>query len=356
MTEARLRADLTGAAVPFGDAPDRGPAVLFTLENSHIRVGIADYGGRIVSLEAPDVKGRREHVVLGFDSADAYESAGLPFGALLGRNANRIGGGRFTLDGKTYHLSKNENGSTLHGGAVGFDKVIWDVTDIDAMRLVLRHVSPDGDQGFPGEVTVHATYRLDGDTLWLEFDAQTTKSTPLSLSAHPYFNLAGTGTGDIYGHEIEIAADHFLPTDDRQIPLGEIRDVAGTVFDFRSTVTVGARIRAPDRQLMLAHGYDHYFVLREPPTGQPRLAARVRDPHSGRVLEILTTQPGTQFYTANSLDGSLAGHGGAYRQSDAFALEPQGFPDAPNRPEFPSMILRPGETYREAIGYRFTAA
>jgi aldose 1-epimerase len=354
MSETRSPANMTGAAVPFGDVPDRGPAVLFTLENSHIRVRITDYGGRIVSLEAPDVKGRREQIVLGFDSADAYAAASLPFGALLGRNANRIGGGCFTLDGKTYQLSKNENGSTLHGGAVGFDKVIWDVADIDAMRLALRHVSPDGDQGFPGEVTVTATYRLDGDTLWLDFDAQTTKPTPLSLSAHPYFNLAGAGSGDVYGHEIEIRADHFLPTDDRQIPLGEIRDVAGTVFDLRSAKPVGADIRTPDRQLLLARGYDQYFVLREKPSGTPRLAARARDPQSGRVLEILTMQPGTQFYTANNLDGSLAGRGGVYRQSDAFALEPQGFPDAPNHPEFPGTILRPGESYRESIGYRFT--
>ena len=249
--------------------PIAAPAVLFTLENSHIRVRITDYGGRIVSLEAPDGKGRRENIVLGFDSADAMLRPVLPFGALLGRNANRIGGGCFTLDGKTYHLSKNENGSTLHGGAVGFDKVIWDIVAIDTMRLVLRHVSPDGDQGFPGEVTVNAVYRLDGDTLWLEFDARTTKPTPLSLSAHPYFNLAGAGSGDIYGHEIELAADHFLPTDDRQIPPGEIRDVAGTVFDFRSAKPVGAHISRPDRQLLLAHGYDHYFVLREQPPGQP---------------------------------------------------------------------------------------
>jgi aldose 1-epimerase len=293
--------------------------------------------------------------VLGFDTAGAYAATDLPFGALLGRNANRIGGGSFTLDGKTYHLSKNENGSTLHGGKVGFDKVIWGVADIDTMRLALCYVSPDGDQGFPGEVRVTATYRLYGDTLWLEFDAHTTKPTPLSLSAHPYFNLAGAGRGDVYGHEIEIFADHFLPADERQIPTGEIRKVAGSVFDFRSAKPVGADIRTRDRQLLIAKGYDQYFVLNETPSGQPRLAARARDPRTGRVLEILTTQPGTQFYTANHLDGSLTGHGGAYRQSDAFAFEPQGFPDAPNHPGFPSTILHPGETYREAIGYRFLA-
>lgn len=355
MSDARSPVDRTGAAVPFGEVPDRGPAALFTLENSHIRVRITDYGGRIVSLDAPDTRGRRKNIVLGFDSAEAYEAAGLPFGALLGRNANRIGDGRFTLDGKTYHLSKNENGSTLHGGKVGFDKVIWEVADFDTMRLALRYVSPDGDQGFPGEVTATATYRLDGNTLWLDFDARTTKPTPLSLSAHPYFNLAGAGSGDIYDHEIEIVADHFLPTDDRQIPTGEIREVAGTVFDFRSAKPAGADIRAKDRQLMIAKGYDQYFVLRETPPGQPRLAARARDPRTGRVLEILTTQPGTQFFTANHLDGSLTGHGGAYRQSDAFAFEPQGFPDAVNHTEFPSTILRPGEAYHETIGYRFTA-
>jgi aldose 1-epimerase len=349
-------ADVSGAAVPFGTVPERGPAVLCTLENSHIRVRITDYGGRIVSLEAPDRQGRRESVVLGFASAGAYNAANQSFGALLGRYANRIGGGGFSLNGKTHHLSRNEGSSALHGGMVGFDKVIWEIAGLDTTRLVLRHVSPDGDQGFPGEVAVNATYRLDGDTLWLEFSARTTKPTPLSLSAHPYFNLAGTGAGDTYGHEIEIVADHFLPTDDKQIPIGEIRGVAGTVFDFRSAATVGARIRSPDPQLLIARGYDHYFVLREPPSGQNRLAARARDPHSGRILEILTTQPGTQFYTANKLDGSLAGHGGAYRQSDAFAFEPQGFPDAPNHPDFPSVILRPGETYREAIGYRLTAA
>jgi aldose 1-epimerase len=356
MSETRSPADMTGAAVPFGEVPERGPAVLFTLENSHIRVRISDYGGRIVSLEAPDTRGRREHVVLGFDSAEAYTATDLPFGALLGRTANRIGDGCFTLDGKTYHLSKNENGSTLHGGKVGFDKVIWEAVHIDTMRLALRYVSPNGDQGFPGEVTVTATYRLEGETLWLDFDAQTTKPTPLNLSAHPYFNLAGAGNGDIYGHEIEIGADHFLPTDDRQIPTGEIREVVGTVFDFRSAKAAGADIRTRDRQLLIAKGYDQYFVLREKPMGQPRLAARARDPQRGRALEILTTQPGTQFFTANHLDGSLAGHGGAYRQSDAFAFEPQGFPDAPNHSEFPSVILRPGETYREMIGYRFTAA
>ena len=356
MTDARFPADGIGVAVPFGELPDRGSAVLFMLENSHIRVRISDYGGRIVSLEAPDTRGRRESVVLGFDSAQAYQAAGLPFGALLGRNANRIGGGCFMLDGKTYHLSKNENGSILHGGAVGFDKIIWEAVDIDATRLALRYVSPDGDQGFPGEVTVNATYHLDGDTLWLEFEARTTKPTPLSLSAHPYFNLAGAGTGDIYGHEIEIRADHFLPTDDRQIPLGEIRSVAGTAFDFRSAKPAGADIRTPDRQLLIARGYDQYFVLRDSPPGKPRLAARARDPRSGRVLEILTTQPGLQFYTANNLDGSLAGRGGAYRQSDAFAFEPQGFPDAPNHPEFPSTVVRPGETYCELIGYRLTAS
>jgi aldose 1-epimerase len=346
---------MTGAA-PFGAVPGHGPAALYTLENGHLRVRITDYGGRIVSLESADRYGRREDVVLGFDSAGAYAAAKLPFGALLGRNANRIGGGCFTLDGQVYQLSKNDNGSTLHGGEAGFDKLIWQAVDADPARLVLQLTSPDGDQGFPGEVTVCAAFRLESDILWLDFEGRTTKPTPLSLSAHPYFNLAGPAVGDTLGHEVEIFADHFLPTDKDQIPTGEIRAVTGTVFDFRTATPIAPRIRSLDQQLLVARGYDHFYVLREPVSGRARLAARAREPRTGRVLEILTTQPGTQFYTVNKMDVSLAGRGAAYRQSAGFAFEPQGFPDAPNHPEFPSTILRPDRVYRERIGYRLTVA
>jgi aldose 1-epimerase len=338
----------------FGQTPDGRSAGLYTLVNESIRVRITDFGGRIVSIEAPDRSGNRDHVVLGFDDVSQYVSAGGAFGALLGRNANRIGGGAFTLDGHTYQLSKNEEAATLHGGQHGFDKLFWRVDSVRDTSLSLSLVSPDGDQGFPGELTVRADYELTGNTLRLSLEAKTSKPTPLSLSAHPYFNLTGFPAVDIYGHEITIMADRFLPTNRQQIPIGEIRPVYGTVLDLRKPTVIGTRIRLSDEQLLFGKGYDHYLVLQDTANDQLQMAARVYEPHSGRVLEVLTTQPGTQFYTGNNLNGSVAGRGGAYRQSAGLALEPQGFPDAPNRAEFPSTVLRPGSVYRQVIAYRFT--
>lgn len=338
----------------FGQSPDGRTAKLFTLANNALRVRITDFGGRIASIEVADGAGRRGHVVLGFDSVAEYVSAGGSFGALLGRTANRIGGAAFTLDGQTYHLSKNEKDATLHGGRQGFDKLYWSVEEAGPAHLVLSLTSPDGDEGFPGELSVRADYRLDGTTLWLSFEASTTKPSPVSLSAHPYFNLAGLTVGDIFEHEVEIPASAFLPTDAQQIPTGQIRSVQGTVFDFRRPVVIGARIRNADPQLLIGKGYDHYFILGPPAGDGLRLAARIHERRSGRTLEILTTQRGTQFYTGNNLNGSVAGRGGVYRQSAGFAVEPQGFPDAPNRPEFPGTILGPGSLYKETIGYRFS--
>jgi aldose 1-epimerase len=343
------------SAEPFGDMPDGRHAMLYTLANERLRVRITDFGGRIVSVEAPDRNGKRDHVVLGFESVSAYASAGGSFGALLGRTANRIAGGRFTLDGQLYELARNEGSSTLHGGPVGFDKVFWQVADSEAARLVLVHVSPDGDQGFPGKLSTRAAYRLDGDTVWLVLEAETTKPTPISLSAHPYFNLAGPESADVLDHEATINAAIFLPTDKAQIPTGELRPVDETPFDFRTPMRIGARIRQPDPQLLFGKGYDHYFILDRSREPTPRLAALVREPRSGRVLEVLTTQPGIQLYTGNNLNGTVAGRGGTYRQSAGFAFEPQGYPDAPNQPGFASTILRPGTRYRQVIGYRFTA-
>lgn len=347
---------VSAAGEPFGEIPDGRPATLYTLDDGQLRIRITDFGGRIVSLEAPDKNGKHDHVVLGFDSAAAYAKAKGSFGALLGRTANRIAGGAFELDGHRYTLSRNEGTSTLHGGAVGFDKVLWRAVESSPTRLALHHLSPDGDQGFPGELSVTATYRLDGGTLWLTFEARATKPTPVSLSAHPYFNLSGPEAPDVLDHEATINAGAYLPTDAAQIPTGELRAVGGTPLDFRSAMRIGARIRAPDPQLLFGKGYDHYFVLDTSPESAPVLAARLREPRSGRTLEILTTQPGLQFYTGNNLNGSVAGRGGAYRQSAGLAFEPQGFPDAVNHPDFPSTILRPGDTYRQSIGYRFTAA
>ena len=345
---------------PFGQMPDGSPTTLYTLQNDRLRVRISDYGGHMVSIEAPDRDGRRDHVLLGFDSLSAYRANGGGFGTLLGRYANRIGDASFTLDGQTFPLSKNNGNATLHGGAAGFDKLVWQVANAEAEpvpTLVLTHVSPDGDQGFPGEVSVQATYQLGADLLSLTFEAQTTKPTVINLSAHPYFNLGGPAAWDVLRHEVTIAAEAFLPTDAAQIPTGEIRPVAGTPFDFRVPGLVGARIRQADPQLFRGLGYDHCFVLGTTIPDAPRLAARLHDPESGRVLEIHTNQPGLQAYTANKLTGAFAGHGGViYRQSAGLALEAQDFPDAPHHANFPSTVLRPGEIYRRSIQYRFTTA
>jgi aldose 1-epimerase len=340
----------------FGEAPDGEPAQLITLENAQLSVSITTFGGRIVSLKVPDRSGHRDEVLLGFNDAGAYAGAGGAFGALLGRNANRIADGRLTIDGREYQLLRNDRNSTLHGGPRGFDVVMWKIHAISTApmpTLVLSYLSPDGDQGFPGELSVKATYSLEGDCLWLRFEAETTKTTVASLSAHPYFNLAGPEADDVLDHRLTIPAEHYLPTNARQIPTGEKLPVEDTPFDFRSSTSLGARIRQNHPQLIYGRGYDHYFILGDGGSGIG-LAARVAESVSGRVLEVLTTQPGLQLYTGNKLDGSVVGRGGAYRQSCGFALEPQGFPDAPHHPAFPSTLLRPGELYRQSIAYRFS--
>jgi aldose 1-epimerase len=328
-------------------------ARLLALETEGLRAHITDYGGALVSLEAPDRQGRRAHVVLGFDDLADYAAAKGSFGALLGRTANRIAGSHIVIDGKAYELSRNEREATLHGGAVGFSKRFWSVETADAAEVVLTLVSPDGDQGFPGEVEARASYRLIGSELRLAFDAWTTKPTPISLSAHPYFNLNGLAARDCLDHRIAIFAADYLPTDERQIPTGERLTVAATPFDFTTPRAIGSRIREDDAQLRYGRGYDHYFILPEDGAGTLRLAARVEAAESGRVLEIFTTQRGVQFYTGNNLDGSVAGRGGLYRQSAGFAFEPQSFPNAPNQPNFPSTLVRPGERYHEEIVFRF---
>ena len=341
--------------LPFGPINGR-EARIFILENDGVRVQITDYGGAIVAIETPDRDGRREHVVLGFTQAAAYAETKGSFGALIGRSANRIAGGRMVIDGRAYVLSKNEADATLHGGAVGFGKRFWSVSAADRQRLVLTLVSADGDQGFPGEVEVTATYRLAGPALHLFFDAKASRPTPLSLSAHPYFNLDGAAAGDCLDHRVEIFAPRYLPTDQHQIPTGEYRAVAGTPFDFTQPRRIGERIREADAQLRIGRGYDHYFILPDGEPGALRLALRAQAARSGRTLELLTTQPGLQFYSGNNLDGSVAGRGGLYRQSAGFAVEPHGFPDAINRPNFPSVLLRPGEHYHQEIVYRFGIA
>lgn len=340
----------------FGKTSDGRSAALYTLWNDALLVRVTDFGGRIVSIEVPDRSGRAGEVLLGFDDVTGYAGAGGAFGALLGRSANRIAGGAFTVDGRTYQLATNDRGSTLHGGPQGFDRLYWRVaaaTSEPLPTLVLSLSSPDGDQGFPGALAAQATYHLQGSTLWLTLEARTTAPTIVSLSAHPYFNLAGPQSGCALSHLVTLFAEAFLPTDARQIPTGEIRAVVDTPFDFRRPTPLADRIREADEQLLYGQGYDHYFVLAERAAGGTRLAARAFDPSSGRTLEVHTSQPGMQLYTGNQLNGSIAGRGGIYRQSAGFAFEPQGFPDASHHPQFPSTVLRPEQTYREFIGYRF---
>jgi aldose 1-epimerase len=327
---------------------------LLELSNDKLKVGLTNYGARMLSIEAPDRDGRRDHVLLGFDQADMILRAGS-FGATLGRYANRIAKGRFTLDGETYELSVNDGENTLHGGKKAFAKRFWTVVDRTPQQATFTLESADGDQGFPGAVSAVATYTLEADSLRLELTARTTKPTPINMSAHPYFNLAGAAALDVADHELEVFAGHFLPTDKQQIPLGEIRPVEGTVFDFRTPVAIGSRVRKPDPQLLVARGFDHCFVLDGAP-GTMRKAARLTHRATGRVLELETDAAGLQVYTGNSLDGSLVGHGGTYRQTAGLALEAQAFPDAPNQPSFPSTILRPGETFSLLILYRFSVS
>ena len=351
---------MTGTALkpqPFGNIPDGSAAQVFILENEILRTRITDFGGRMVSVEAPDRRGERTHVLLGFNDAHSFAISSGKFGTLLGRFANRIDKGSFELDGETYKIA-TQDGVTTHGGPVNFSNVIWQVVDTSdgpVPTLVLRHVSPDGDQGFPGEMTVTATYTLEGDTLALVFEATTTRPTVINLSVHPYFNLGGTPSGDCLDHVVTIHADAFLPTDKRQIPTGEIRAVEGTPFDFRKPTSFGARVRQPYEQIVIAGGYDHCWVLGRQPAPEPVLGLHVLDPKSGRVLEVSTDQPGLQVYTANKLVGLAVGQEGVtYRQAAGFAVEPQNFPDSPHQPEFPSAVLRPGETYRRTCRYRFT--
>ena len=337
----------------FGQYKGRA-AQVFTLQSGDITVRITDFGGVLVSVEMPDRAGHIGHVVLGFDDVAGYTENHGSFGALLGRSANRIAGGMIAIDGKTYALAKNEPNATLHGGPLGFGKQFWSVVDAEQNLLRLALVSKDGDQGFPGDVSVTATYQLAGDRLRLAFEGRTTQPTPLTMSAHPYFNLDGPDSRDCLDHRVTIVAPHYLPTNSEQIPTGEICQVAGTPFDFLQPRRIGERIRVDHPQLRFGRGYDHYFVLPEGAADNPRLAARVEAAKSGRILEILTTQRGVQFYSGNNLNGSVSGRGGLYRQSTGFAFEPQAFPNAPNQPNFPSTILRPGEVYREEIVYRFS--
>jgi aldose 1-epimerase len=344
----------------FGKMPDGLEISLYTLRNANgIQVGITNYGGKVVSLLVPDRRGKLADVVLGFDTLAPYLGNEPHFGTLIGRFANRIGGGRFSLEGVEYQLPLNRPPNTLHGGMEGFDRKVWRARELTGSSpgLELSYLSLDGEEGFPGNLTAKAVYTLtDANELRLDYTATTDKTTLVNLTNHSYFNLAGHGSGDILGHLMTVNADQFTPTDSEQIPTGEIRSVASTPFDFREPAAIGARIDQDDPQLKFGRGYDHNYVINREGPGLV-LAARAVEPESGRVLEVLTTQPGVQLYTGNFLDGSLRGkEAKTYPRRSAFCLETQHFPDSPNHPNFPPAVLKPGQTYQETAVFRFSTA
>ncbi|GAB4437571.1 MAG: galactose mutarotase [Chloroflexi bacterium OHK40] len=338
---------------PFGSTAAGHPVERYTLRAGSVEARVITYGATLVALRAPDRSGTMADVVLGFDSLAPYLRHHPYLGSLVGRFANRIAGGRFSLDGASYQLPVNNGPNHLHGGPGGFHAVLWQAeAGDDAVRL--RYHSPDGEQGYPGALDVSVTYTLGADgALRLDYEARCDRATILNLTNHAYFNLAGSG--NILGHKLQISADHFLPVDATLIPTGELRPVEGTPLDFRAPTPIGARINADEEQLRQAGGYDHCYVLNHG-GDLGVIVARAVDPLSGRVLEVRTTQPGVQFYSGNFLDGSLRGRGGQpYARHCAFCLETQHFPDSPNQPAFPSTVLRPGEIYRHSTIYRLTA-
>ena len=344
----------------FGNAPDGTPAYLYTLKNSHgMEARITTFGGIVTSLKVPDRNGKLDDVVLGFDSPGDYVKHHDYFGALIGRYGNRIAKGKFTLDGKDYTLATNNGQNHLHGGKFGFDQKVWEADEAESepgRALVLKYVSKDGEEGYPGTLSVKVRYAVtDSNELRIEYSAITDKPTIVNLTQHSYFNLAGQGNGDILGHELTIVADRFTPVDSTLIPTGDVRPVEGTPMDFRIPVAIGSRINQKDQQLIYAGGYDHNWVLNRKDSTLA-LAASLHDPTSGRVMDVWTTEPGLQFYSGNFLNGSAVGKGGkTYNYRNGLCLETQHYPDSPNEPAFPSVVLRPGDHYQTTTLYRFLA-
>ena len=343
----------------FGVAPDGKPVDVYTLVNARgIRTRILTYGGIIQTLETPDRAGKLDDVVLGFDDLQGYVKSSPYFGAIVGRYGNRIARGRFTLDGQTYTLATNNGPNHLHGGIKGFDKVVWGAESFrgdTAVGLVLTHTSPDGHEGYPGTLRSKVTYTLTNrDELVIDSEATTDKATIVNLTNHTYWNLAGDGTRDIVGHVMMIESSAIVPVDSTLIPTGQLLPVAGTPFDFRTPTPVGARIADPHVQIRYGGGYDHTFVVNRPSGPALSHAVRLTEPTTGRALDIFTTEPGVQVYSGNFLDGSFAGkRGRVYRRRFGLALETHHYPDSPNQPGFPSVVLRPGETYRTRTVFRF---
>jgi aldose 1-epimerase len=342
-------------STPWGKTPGGESVELYTLTNAKgAEATIATFGGRIVSLKVPDRAGKMDDVVLGFDNLDGYFTKTPPpnFGALIGRYGNRIGKGKFSLNGVNYQLATNNGQNHLHGGVRGFDQMVWKTKEAPGQSLELTYFSKDGEENYPGNLSSTVVYTLTDDNgLRIDYSATTDKDTIINLTNHAYFNLSGDG--DILAHQVMINADRFTPVDKGLIPTGELRSVEGTPFDFRTAKAIGERIDAKDEQIGYGPGYDHNYALNR--SGESlELAARVTDPKSGRIMEVLTTEPGLQFYTGNFLDGSIRGKSGkVYARRSAFCMETQHFPDSPNKPNFPSVVLKPGATYQTSTVYRF---
>jgi len=341
----------------FGKTADGTPVDLYVLANKNgMEVAITNYGGIVVSLKTPDRNGKLADVVLGYDRLEGYLGDKSYQGAIVGRYGNRIGHAAFTLDGTRYTLARNNGDNSLHGGLKGFNKAVWNAKQVSSAEgegVELTHLSKDGEEGYPGNLSIRVVYTLtEGNELKIDYTATTDKPTVMNLTNHAYFNLAGQGEGDILQHQLRLTPTKFTPVDSGMIPTGELRPVAGTPLDFTKATAIGARIDADDEQLKLGRGYDHNFVLDN--AGKLALAAEVHEPRSGRVMEAWTTEPGIQFYTGNFLDGTIHGKAGkVYPRRCAFCLETQHFPDSPNQPKFPSTVLRPGGRYQSTTVYKF---
>jgi aldose 1-epimerase len=360
--------EATIVKAPFGTAPGGSSVDIYTLTNaSGMEARITNYGGILVSLKVPDRNGKLEDVTLGYDSLSQYIADNPYFGALIGRYGNRIGKARITLDGMEYKLAANNGPNHLHGGLKGFDKVVWlaeplTVKSVDSptghggVGLRLRYHSPGMEEGYPGNLDVQVIYTLtDAGEFCIYYAAKTDATTIVNLTHHSYFNLTGGMKGDVLGHELQIRADSFIPVDETLIPTGEVRPLDGSPLDFRAAKAIGRDIEATGEQLQFGQGYDHCWVLNRPKPGENlSLAAKVYEPVSGRVMEVLTTEPGLQFYSGNFLDGVYTGKGGkVYNDRAGFCLETEHYPDSPNQPGFPSVVLKPGDTYRTTTVYRF---
>jgi aldose 1-epimerase len=343
-------------ASAFQQTIDGKKTNLYTLHNENgIEVAITNYGARIVGILTPDRKGHFGDIILGYDSLDGYlHGNNYYFGAIIGRYANRIAGGKFTLDGKQYSIPTDGESYSLHGGTKGFDSHIWDAKQLNDQNLQLTYNSKDGEEGFPGNLKLQVLYTLTPDNaLRIEYTAITDKKTVVNFTNHSYFNLGGPGSGKITDEVLMINADHFTPTDSMQLPTGEIRAVKSTPFDFNQPTVIGKRINEDNQQIKYAHGYDDNWILNKPKPGMLTLAAKLYDPDNGREVITYTTEPGIQVYTGNFLDGSTSGIGGTYNHRSALTLETQHYPDAPNHPNFPSTVLKPGEIYHSITAFKF---